>query len=218
MTRRYFSLPRLVMLAVIVLIGIAGFCVAQQPVLDAPEGICPASVDDQFRAFQRMLSPKCSAMVTPTQHWNEFLSFEQWKSLKLSETPVTLYQAPSAPTEAPAVDGSPYIPASHPISPPTSPSNTASMHMPSLRVPLTDRFNYASQDCSARIHVAHKSSKSPSSILSSKRDKYMLSPCSVPNRFVVVELCDDIQIGRCTIIVSCELSYLCRATGQIRFN
>jgi hypothetical protein len=67
---------------------------------------------------------------------------------------------------------------------------------PHFRVPLTDRFNYAGLDCSARVHTSHHSAKSPSSILSSKRDKYMLSPCtsSKEKQFVVVELCEDIRI------------------------
>jgi len=73
--------------------------------------------------------------------------------------------------------------------------------LPHFRVPLTDRFNYASMECSARIHKAHKSAKSASSILSSKKDRYMLSPCAAKtadgkeeNHFVVVELCEDIRI------------------------
>lgn len=69
---------------------------------------------------------------------------------------------------------------------------------PHFRVPLTDRFNYAGTDCSARVHTAHKSAKSPSSILMSKRDRYMLSPCRPPKKeekqFVVVELCEDVRI------------------------
>ena len=68
---------------------------------------------------------------------------------------------------------------------------------PHFQVPLTDRFNYASLDCSARVHMAHRSAKSSSSILSSKRDRYMLSPCKSSKQekqFVVVELCDDIRI------------------------
>jgi hypothetical protein len=73
--------------------------------------------------------------------------------------------------------------------------------LPHFRVPLTDRFNYASMECSARVHKAHKSAKSASSILSSKKDRYMLSPCATKtadgkeeNHFVVVELCEDIRI------------------------
>jgi Sad1 / UNC-like C-terminal len=68
---------------------------------------------------------------------------------------------------------------------------------PHFRVPLTDRFNYASLDCSARVHTSHRSAKSSSSILSSKKDRYMLSPCASSTQekeFVVVELCEDIRI------------------------
>jgi len=66
---------------------------------------------------------------------------------------------------------------------------------PHFRIPLTDRFNYASSECSARVHLAHRSAKSSSSILSFKRDRYMLSPCnSKEQHFVIVELCEDIMI------------------------
>jgi hypothetical protein len=68
---------------------------------------------------------------------------------------------------------------------------------PHFRVPLIDRINYASLDCSARVHTSHRSAKSPSSILSSKKDRYMLSPCASSKdekQYVVVELCDDIRI------------------------
>jgi len=67
---------------------------------------------------------------------------------------------------------------------------------PHFRVPLTDRFNYASVDCSARVHTAQPAAaaKSASNILSSQRDRYMLSPCGATARFVVVELCEDVRI------------------------
>ncbi|TFK27675.1 hypothetical protein FA15DRAFT_701676 [Coprinopsis marcescibilis] len=77
---------------------------------------------------------------------------------------------------------------------PIHPAETA---LPHFQVPTTDRFNYANLDCSARVHTAHRSAKSAASILSSKKDRYMLSPCKPPNggkKFVVVELCDDIRI------------------------
>ena len=76
-----------------------------------------------------------------------------------------------------------------PIPPP--PPVSASPH---FRVPLTDRFNYASVDCSARVHTAHGAAKSAANILSSQRDRYMLSPCGAKPQFVVVELCEDIRI------------------------
>ena len=79
---------------------------------------------------------------------------------------------------------------SPPPPPPPSPA------FPHFRVPLTDRFNYASVDCSARVHTAEPAAaaKSASNILSSQRDRYMLSPCGAARWFVVVELCEDVRI------------------------
>ncbi|KAA1085423.1 hypothetical protein PGT21_006683 [Puccinia graminis f. sp. tritici] len=64
---------------------------------------------------------------------------------------------------------------------------------------LSTRTNYASFDCSASIHRSSKHTKSPSSILNEKKDKYLLTPCTnhkskQHNNFVVFELCDEIEI------------------------
>ena len=61
-------------------------------------------------------------------------------------------------------------------------------------VQLRDRTNYASFDCSATLIRASKLTKSASAILSSKKDRYMLTPCSAKDKFVIIELCDEIQI------------------------
>jgi hypothetical protein len=61
-------------------------------------------------------------------------------------------------------------------------------------MPLTDRFNLVSLDCSMCMHTAHWGAKSASSILSSKWDRYMLSLCSAAPQFVIVELCENICI------------------------
>ncbi|XP_006462805.1 hypothetical protein AGABI2DRAFT_119644 [Agaricus bisporus var. bisporus H97] len=62
-------------------------------------------------------------------------------------------------------------------------------------VPIVDRFNYASLDCSARVHKAHKEAKHSSNILSSKKDRYLLSPCKTKEpQFVIIELCEDIRV------------------------
>lgn len=65
---------------------------------------------------------------------------------------------------------------------------------------LKDRTNYASFDCSATLIRASKRTKSASSILSSKKDRYMLSPCSASEKYVIIELCDEIQID--TIVLA----------------
>jgi hypothetical protein len=85
-----------------------------------------------------------------------------------------------------AGEGTTSVPLPPPLPPPP----------PHFRVPLTDRFNYASVDCSARVHTAQPAAaaKSAANILSSQRDRYMLSQCGATPRFVVVELCEDIRI------------------------
>jgi hypothetical protein len=56
------------------------------------------------------------------------------------------------------------------------------------------RYNYASPDCSARIHSASPQSQHAASVLHKSRDRYMLTPCSAREHWVIIELCDDIRI------------------------
>lgn len=139
------------------------------------------------------------------------LSFEEWKVKQLAMHSQTRSKAKEGPRstgngghvnggkgDQPPEEGTSSTPAPSPPSSadiiPDSPSEIVSPH---FHIPLKDRFNYASLDCSARVHLTHKGAKSPASILSDKKDRYMLSPCDAPkgqNRFVVVELCEDILI------------------------
>ncbi|KAM0752061.1 hypothetical protein T439DRAFT_299788 [Meredithblackwellia eburnea MCA 4105] len=59
---------------------------------------------------------------------------------------------------------------------------------------LKDRSNYAGVDCAAKVHRSSRQTKGSSSILDEKKDRYMLSPCSVDPKFVELELCDEIRI------------------------
>ncbi|KAG4302747.1 hypothetical protein PCANB_001046 [Pneumocystis canis] len=63
-----------------------------------------------------------------------------------------------------------------------------------LKVSSKERFNYASVDCAATVLEANSEAKGYSSILSSDKDQYMLNKCSAVNKFVVVELCNDILV------------------------
>lgn len=95
----------------------------------------------------------------------------------------------------------------------THSSSTATSHQvsPALKDPssflktLKHRWNFASMDCAAVIHRTNPSAKFASSILSEKKDRYMLSPCpstsgGTQKVFVVVELCDEISID--TIVMA----------------
>ncbi|KAL5482391.1 hypothetical protein ACEPAI_8985 [Sanghuangporus weigelae] len=138
------------------------------------------------------LRPLPSVELGPAE---EVLSFEEWKAKQEQEllqkqkdgdasTKTSTRSVPSETQKESEAEGGP--PSLEPPAPPP----------PQFRVPLTDRFNYASLDCSARVHYAHRSARSASNLLSSKKDKYMLSPCNTPgeDKFVVVELCEDIRI------------------------
>ncbi|KAF8525965.1 UNC-like C-terminal-domain-containing protein [Hysterangium stoloniferum] len=166
---------------------------------------------DPFKHLRLLATPKpsepvCCLIPSPSDAVPspaEFLSFDEWKSRQLelqaqsqsavlNHTPSyntsTSYvppDSPSVPTSIALGDTEAQLPPSAETTPVLSP------HFP---VPLTDRFNYASLDCSARVHTSHRSARFPSAILSSKKDRYMLSPCSANPNFIVVELCDDIRI------------------------
>ena len=56
------------------------------------------------------------------------------------------------------------------------------------------RFNYASFDCAATVLKSNSGAKGANSILLENKDNYMLNACSVKNKYLVVELCNDILI------------------------
>ena len=176
----------------------------------------PTSPNDPFRAIGLQV-PKvpeppicCLKPLTPLEPVDDdvLLSFEEWKTRQAATQATNDARAREATnrsslgTNTSNDTGSEPIQSLHDASSSLGSSNTEEVSpervevSPHFRVPLTDRFNYASLDCSARVHISHRSAKSASSILSSKRDRYMLSPCNSPKekKFVVVELCDDIRI------------------------
>lgn len=59
---------------------------------------------------------------------------------------------------------------------------------------LEGRYNYASFDCAARILATNPGAKSSSSILHDQKDSYLRNLCSYPDKWVVIELCQDIRI------------------------
>ena len=167
--------------------------------------------------------PPAAASLLAEGPEDALLSFEEWKSrqMRVHAAQTAAASAPRADTASNADgDGDDPTSGGPAVTPLADYASTASAQdasyprdvgiPPHFRVPLTDRFNYANMDCSARVHMAHRSAKSASSILSSKKDRYMLSPCTGAAssagvgqknagtvgeaQFVVVELCDDIRI------------------------
>jgi hypothetical protein len=63
-----------------------------------------------------------------------------------------------------------------------------------------ERSNYASFDCAATILKSNPESKSANAVLVENKDRYMLNICSSSNKFLIVELCNDILID--TIVLA----------------
>ncbi|WVQ80238.1 hypothetical protein IAT38_002343 [Cryptococcus sp. DSM 104549] len=132
--------------------------------------------------------------------------------------PSTEPQASESPTEALSPDGS-----KEKVTNSSEPTGKASQHaalstdskaesssstsqsssqQPSASPPAHhNRYNYASPDCSARIHSSSPQTQHASSLLHKSRDRYMLTPCKAKEHWVVVELCDEIRVEAIEVAV-----------------
>lgn len=63
-----------------------------------------------------------------------------------------------------------------------------------------ERFNYASFDCAANILKFNKGAKNPNAVLLENKDSYMLNQCVIKDKYMILELCDDILID--TIVLA----------------
>lgn len=57
-----------------------------------------------------------------------------------------------------------------------------------------ERFNYASFDCAATVLKTNRECKGSSAVLVENKDSYMLNECRADNKFLILELCDDILV------------------------
>jgi hypothetical protein len=170
----------------------------------------PTTPNDQFRAVASLghkppEDPICCLRPLPSLEPEKdddlLLSFEDWKAKRLlapeerDGTATTIPSKLNGEIPSEGVEASlPPLASSQDLADPHAPSESHQQLAPHFRIPIIDRFNYANSDCSSRVHTSHRGAKSASSILSSKKDRYMLSPCAAKEQFVVVELCDDIRI------------------------
>ncbi|KAL9039677.1 MAG: hypothetical protein Q9214_004780, partial [Letrouitia sp. 1 TL-2023] len=63
-----------------------------------------------------------------------------------------------------------------------------------------ERSNYASFDCAATVLKTNPESKGATYVLLENKDSYMLNECTAKNKFLIVELCDNILID--TIVLA----------------
>lgn len=119
-----------------------------------------------------------------------FLSFEEWKRQKADNKQINDSQ--------PQADS---------ISKELVPTNSGVDNGTQIILPsdedqgkvYKDRFNYASVDCAATIVKTNSHAKGASAILVENKDSYLLNQCSSPQKFVVIELCQDILVD--TVVI-----------------
>ncbi|KAN0087029.1 Sad1 / UNC-like C-terminal domain containing protein [Elaphomyces granulatus] len=63
-----------------------------------------------------------------------------------------------------------------------------------------ERFNYASFDCAATVLKTNPQCSGSSAVLIENKDSYMLNECKAKDKFIILELCDDILID--TIVLA----------------
>lgn len=63
-----------------------------------------------------------------------------------------------------------------------------------------ERFNYASFDCAATVLKTNPECSGSSSVLIENKDSYMLNECRAKDKFLILELCDDILVD--TIVLA----------------
>ena len=116
-----------------------------------------------------------------------FMSFEEWKKQKI-ETNTSLSNTSRNNTE--------------PLKPLANVSTTNATAFSVVAVTeqegtvYKNKFNFASADCAATIVKTNSQAKGAPAILKENKDSYLLNECSVKNKFIVVELCQDILVSQ----------------------
>lgn len=128
-----------------------------------------------------------------TSEAGRFMSFEEWRKQKKLELEAILAisevssasrstQTLSQPQKAETLESSEVI-------------NDSPLAYEDQGRTYKDKFNYASVDCAATVVKTNSDAKGASAILTEVKDLYLINQCATPNKFIVVELCQDVLIS-----------------------
>ncbi|KAL7421881.1 hypothetical protein Q5752_003652 [Cryptotrichosporon argae] len=171
--------------------------------LDVQAAVAPDSAinDDGATHYGSVAEPDTPLAAEPADA--DFVSFEEWKRIRgeADDADASAAPLPDAPSSSPAacVPAGVPTPNASPVPPPAAPPERDAASAPVAAVvrdaPRTHgRYNYASPDCSARIHSSSPETQHAASLLHKSRDRYMLTPCRASEHWAVVELCDEIRV------------------------
>lgn len=126
-----------------------------------------------------------------------FMSFEEWKRQKQEEAAAESVSASSASAASNAD-----LLSSHTLAKVNTSTVDTTYSSPSNMAQEEDqgrvykkKFNYASSDCAATIMKANSEAKGALAILHENKDSYLLNQCSSFNKYVIIELCQDILVS-----------------------
>ena len=149
---------------------------------------CPApSLDESTVAPASATTQNDSAISdNETVTTDGFVSFEEWKKVKFAENGHEQLGEEIVENVIDEGEG------------PQSEENTTDPVVPIISGGRSHSqilsYNFASPDCSARIHSSSPQTQHASSLLHKSRDRYMLTPCKADQHWVTIELCDEIRV------------------------
>lgn len=127
----------------------------------------------------------------------KFVSFEEWKKLKQAE------HAEHKSESTASVNTSTKALLTESNKTPTNLQSNSTIPNPASvedqGKTYKDKFNYASVNCAATVVKTNSEAKGASAILTEVKDSYLINKCSSLNKFVVIELCQDILIN--TVVI-----------------
>lgn len=165
----------------------------------------PASVEEHAG-----LNESLAIDIEDSAHGNysddcHFLSFEEWKKQKELE----------AQEEPPKVSSTSMGNALETIKEDTVSLLLLDVEVEDQGKTYKDKFNYASGDCAATVVKTNSDAKGALAILSEVKDLYLLNKCATPNKFVVIELCQDILVSS---IVMANFELFSSMFRKVRFQ
>lgn len=127
----------------------------------------------------------------------KFVSFEEWKKLKQAEH--AEHKSESTATTSSLTKELPLASEKALIDPHKNATVPKPANVEDQGKTYKDKFNYASVNCAATVVKTNSEAKGASAILTEVKDSYLINKCSSPNKFVVIELCQDILIN--TVVI-----------------
>lgn len=130
-----------------------------------------------------------------------FMSFEEWKKQKqyhaknLSDTADTNF---TAVEDSSSNDTEDDVPQNEVMTYDSTVISNATLAKESGKT-YKNKFNFASVDCAATVVKTNSQAKGASSILTENKDSYLLNECASENKFVIIELCQDILVENVVI-------------------